>query len=721
MAWKPLVLFVLSAAAFFAAVRFPLNWLDRWPRLWLRMACFFALLPLLPFVGAEIYGTRRWLALPGGINFPCHYLVLTFFMFGAASLSAASAATKAHKVEIVALIAITLLALLMQPYFDAACAFLILVLMALTLMGHWKSALILGAASLVAIAIPFVTSPYRLERMLSFLAPENDALGRGFQLLLNLRAIATAPWFGPSTADSLARYTYLYGDLTVIAVRFGLAAASLVIVLLACVVAVGSWRAGRQLDPRLRTLGLLMSLGLGCWAWLASAWPLGLVPTVGLPLPLGGHFFASVFAALTLGFIFRAAQTVSEASSLQPKRRSTVILAAVIFAGVGVLLARMWTLPSPPTVSPSAFQQRGQIVDSQGIALTELRYEDRGRRYSLHYPYGTTLAQILGLVDIDGHGIEGLQLQYERLLSGRDGNPGRNLRLSIDLRDQLALETVLQPYLERYSGNIEALIMKPDGMILAAASLPSYDPNKRREAMGSLLRFRPATDTAQAGPMINPFYLAQAIETSGTRFLAGASTTADIADQLGAKGLHDALVRFGFDQRPKLDYPGMVSGRTYAGFFDSAAKPLTPALEKEFRRSFSQGWGVSTSQIRYAVSFTGLVTGSLPQPRLVADPRDGWEAPTPIIKSETATAMRETMVAAVKHAGHENMGGIWSTFRPKMPPYPQGDHQLRYAMSALFAPADQPQRLVFVKLSARKPLPKNLGIEIGTKLLEAVK
>ncbi len=711
MAWEPLVIFVFSATAFMAVVRFPLIWLDRWPRLWLRLACLAALLPWVPIIGIEFNGAHRWLALPGGLHMSSYYLVLTFFMAGAAALSAHSPGNKAHKAEIIALTGITLFALLAQPHFWAACAFLGMVLMALTIHGRWKQALILGAIPLTAVIVTMLSHPYQRMRMLNFMHPESDPLWRGYQLLNNLYTIATTQWFGPSTTALLPHKANIYGDLAMIACHYGLAAASLVIVLLGGIVAIGVWRAARQTEPRLRTLGLLMSLGLGCWAWFAAAWPLGLVPTIGVPLPFVGGFFASIFAALALGFIYRASQSASIAPA---PTRSACILMAIIFVCVGLLLAKMWTL-KPPLTNP--VQQRGQIFDAQGIALTETHRE--GRRYSLHYPHGKTLAQVLGLTNVDGDGIAGLQLQYDRALSGMDGEPSRNLHLSIDLRNQLALEATLLPYLERYGDTIEALVMKPDGTILASASLPSYDPNQRREMSQSLMRFRPATDTAQAGPMMRPFYLAHSMETQGEQFLTSSPTAPDVADILKTQGLRAALVRFGFDKSTGLDFPGAVSSLIYSSQLSD--KPLPRWYEKELRTELSEGWGVAPSLIRYAVSFTGLVTGSLPQPRLVTDPQKTSTSLSPVIKLETAAAMRANMEDAARRAGHENLGGIWSTYRPK--PYPSSDQELRYATAALFEPADKPQHLVFVKLVSKKrePLPKDLGLEIGAKLLDAEK
>jgi cell division protein FtsW len=706
----------LSTTAFMAALRLPLIWLERWPKLWLRLACLFAVLPLTP-LGIQYNGARRWLPLPGHIAGPSHYLVLTFFILSASVLCTAPASSKAHKAEVVILIGLTLAALLAQPHFWAACVFVALVTAALALQGHAKLALAAAAIPSAALIGSLLANPYQLERMFAFLDTAGDPLGRGYQLIQNLSVIAQAQVFGPSGAlpSSLAR-VHIYSELALIAGSLGLAAASLVMVVLASIVALGLWRSARQPQPLLRQLGLLSGLWLGLWFFKALASPLGLVPTSMVALPFLGSHFASIFGAFALGLIYRAGQsTVMPETPLLAPSRLVRILVGVVLAGATLQLGTLWTLQPPLT---STLQLRGQIFDAQGVALTELQRS--GQRYSLHYRYGQSLAQVLGLINVDGQGIEGLQLHYEHVLAGTGGKPGHNLRLSIDLRQQLALEAALQPYLERYGGGIEALVMKPDGFILAAASLPSYDPNQRRE-LSLLMRFRPATDSAQAGSMILPFFLAHGIETQGTQFLADAAVATKIASKLEAKDLHLALVRFGFQQSTGLDFPGTVVGRSYAEVFSATAAPLSPAREKEFRRTLSEGWGVTPSLIRYGESFTAVVTGSLPQARLVADPIDAWALPRSVIKPETAALMRGVMTTKTGLVGYENLGGIWATYQPKVVARPYRVQTLRFACAALFAPADQPQRLVFIKLTSHKPLPKDLGLEIGAKVMDTVK
>ena len=71
MTFKFLATFILSIVAFLGANNLPINWLDRWPRLWLRLSCAFAILPVLPFEGVEMGETCRLLALDNLVGTSC--------------------------------------------------------------------------------------------------------------------------------------------------------------------------------------------------------------------------------------------------------------------------------------------------------------------------------------------------------------------------------------------------------------------------------------------------------------------------------------------------------------------------------------------------------------------------------------------------------------------------------------------------------------------------
>jgi cell division protein FtsI/penicillin-binding protein 2 len=120
------------------------------------------------------------------------------------------------------------------------------------------------------------------------------------------------------------------------------------------------------------------------------------------------------------------------------------------------------------------------------------------------YPEGTLAAQVLGFVDPDGNGLEGLEFRYNTQLTGipgevrfetdRDGNiipqglyeltpatPGSDLVTTIDRDVQYIAEQECLATLQRSeAARCTAVVLDPStGEILAMASVPGFDPNKR--------------------------------------------------------------------------------------------------------------------------------------------------------------------------------------------------------------------------------------------------
>lgn len=163
------------------------------------------------------------------------------------------------------------------------------------------------------------------------------------------------------------------------------------------------------------------------------------------------------------------------------------------------------------------------------------------REYRRFYPAGEVSAQLVGMTDLDGRGVAGLELAYDEWLRGRPGRkrylkdlrgdavrdigiveaarPGRNLKLAIDLRLQYLLHVELGRAVA-LTGAEAGVIVTLDprtGEVLASASYPHFNPNNRA-AMGAALRDsqtrnRALTDVFEPGSIVKPLTLAAALES----------------------------------------------------------------------------------------------------------------------------------------------------------------------------------------------------------------
>lgn len=119
------------------------------------------------------------------------------------------------------------------------------------------------------------------------------------------------------------------------------------------------------------------------------------------------------------------------------------------------------------------------------------------------YPYNEFLCQTLGYTSADGNGISGLELYYDKYLSGINGEilyeadltgvdlagktpsyvpatDGLNLRLTIDYYVQQIVETVTdKAYAEYTPKQVQAIVMNPkNGEIIAISQKPSFNLNE---------------------------------------------------------------------------------------------------------------------------------------------------------------------------------------------------------------------------------------------------
>ncbi|MGH7067120.1 MAG: peptidoglycan D,D-transpeptidase FtsI family protein [Acetobacteraceae bacterium] len=114
-----------------------------------------------------------------------------------------------------------------------------------------------------------------------------------------------------------------------------------------------------------------------------------------------------------------------------------------------------------------------------------------------HYPLGRTAAQVLGAVDIDGHGIAGLEKSQNRRLA-EDPNP---LRLALDVRVQAVLHDEMAKAVDDFQAIGAAGIVMDvlTGEVLAMASLPDYEANDFASAPPKARFNRAATGVYEPG------------------------------------------------------------------------------------------------------------------------------------------------------------------------------------------------------------------------------
>ena len=306
----------LVAAA--VAFQVPLTLWQRYaPHLFLIGAVLLAIV-LIPGLGKDVNGARRWLPL-GFINLQPSELMKLFAVLYAADYTVRKINVmhdlKQAFMPMFGAMAIVGMLLLKEPDFGAFVV-IISIAMGILFLGGLRARLfaLLTVGLLLAFTVLIVVSPYRRDRVFGFMDPWADAFGRGYQLSHSLIAFGRGELFGVGLGASIEKLFYLpeaHTDflLAVIAEELGFFGVLAVIALFAMVVQ-RAFAIGRQCVQLDRLYPALVAMGIGIWIGVQSfinmGVNMGLLPTKGLTLPLMSFGGSGIFAnCIALAILLR--------------------------------------------------------------------------------------------------------------------------------------------------------------------------------------------------------------------------------------------------------------------------------------------------------------------------------------------------------------------------------------------------------------------------------
>ena len=280
------------------AFQIPLSlWQKYAPYLFMAGVLMLALV-LIPAVGKDVNGARRWLSF-GFANLQPSELMKMFAVLYAADYTVRKINVmhdlKQAFAPLFGAMVIVGILLLKEPDFGAFVV-IISIAMGILFLGGLKARLfvMLIVGLLFAFAVMIIVSPYRRDRVFGFMDPWADAYGRGYQLSHSLIAFGRGELFGVGLGGSVEKLFYLpeaHTDflLAVIAEEMGFFGVLAVIALFALIVQ-RAFAIGRQCVQLDRLYPALVAMGMGIWIGVQSfinmGVNMGLLPTKGLTLPL---------------------------------------------------------------------------------------------------------------------------------------------------------------------------------------------------------------------------------------------------------------------------------------------------------------------------------------------------------------------------------------------------------------------------------------------------
>ena len=190
-------------------------------------------------------------------------------------------------------------------------------------------------------------------------------------------------------------------------------------------------------------------------------------------------------------------------NQIKNKKKTTTLLADILGVSYDEMKEHVFKETSIERVHPEGRRLSYDIAEKiAALKLDGVYLVKEAKRY---YPYGNMLSHSLGYVGIDNQGLSGLELQYDKYLTGKSGaikyfsdakgnklnlsdiyvepQDGMNISLTIDINIQKSLERELDNVVDMFSPDMAlAIVMDPNnGEILGMASRPDYNPNQYQD------------------------------------------------------------------------------------------------------------------------------------------------------------------------------------------------------------------------------------------------
>lgn len=322
---KQIVFILIGLFSLFIVSRIRLVYWENLGPLMLVVSIALLAMVLIPGVGRSVNGSSRWLMVgPIGIQISEFAKVaMIIYLAGYMVRHSLRVQTKFGAfLNPLVILGVIVILLILEPDFGSAVVFVVTVFAMLYLGGvRFTPFLLFTTFAFAMLVLLAVSSPYRLERISSFLDPWADPFDTGFQLTQALIAIGNGGVFGVGVGESIQKLFYLpeaHNDFVfaVLAEEMGL----LGVVMLMAAYFMLIWRCfalGKQAQTLQMAFAQNLAYGCGIWFALQTAISLsvnmGMLPTKGLSLPFlsvgGSNLLASCIA---LGLLMRVYMEISQ-------------------------------------------------------------------------------------------------------------------------------------------------------------------------------------------------------------------------------------------------------------------------------------------------------------------------------------------------------------------------------------------------------------------------
>ena len=375
-------------------------------------------------------------------------------------------------------------------------------------------------------------------------------------------------------------------------------------------------------------------------------------------------------------------------NQIKNKREVTKELAKILNVSYNEMKKHVFKNTSIERVHPLGRRLSYEVADKiEALKFDGVYLLKEAKRY---YPYKTLLAHVLGYVGIDNQGLSGLELQYDKYLTGEAGaikyfsdakgnkltlsdvyvkpQDGMDLQLTIDINIQKSVERELDNVVNMMNPDMAlAVVMNPKtGEVLSMSSRPTFDPNNYKNYSSEVLsRNLPIWASYEPGSTQKIITTAASIEEKvidiyNEHFFDSGGVTVDgarircwkagghgdqtflqvlqnscnpgfvlMGERLGKEKLFSYLDLFGFGQKTGIDLNGEGKGIIF---------PLSRVGNVELATT-AFGQGISVTPIQQITAISAVLNGgNLLKPYVLAS----------VLEPETGNIMYQNKKTVVR-------------------------------------------------------------------------
>ena len=296
---------------------------------WILLSILLLIAVLVPGVGLNLNGSRRWLGVGGFTLQVSEFVKVATVIFLAAQLEKyrdTLSDSWPQFLKLMAVVMVLSILLILEPDFGSVgvlgCTFMVMLFLGGSHIRQFLSVLVLAALSFWVMA---TAAPYRMARLTAYLDPWSDKFDSGYQLTQSLIAFGRGELFGVGLGQSVQKMLYLPDAHTdfvfaIYAEEFGFIGVILLLLLYSFFV-VRIMHLGKKAISRQNWYAAYVLIGFGLilsgQAFTNLGVNAGLLPTKGLTLPFISYGGSSLLVCCAmLGMMLRLSHDLERTKNI---------------------------------------------------------------------------------------------------------------------------------------------------------------------------------------------------------------------------------------------------------------------------------------------------------------------------------------------------------------------------------------------------------------------